>query len=394
MFDDRALALEDRLIEIRKEEQDKAKAKLALMIKGGQLDGINRAIQRFEKALDIPVIQAIWHDCKHDISIDPNMRIPPKFAVYLSKTLAQYSDKLELCDDAIKCGAIGAFSLEEIASITQCTINQVNEAILKHMQGKIMQQPKENLIPSELVPYFKRPQEEFFTMSRTAIVRELQKNGIFEFFSQTTVARLLQVSERTVRYGLENPQVPPKGDELSPLALELKNDPDFQRHKFVTRNSLLSAIYRHPRYTLLRTSEIAKIVNCPLSNASNIKAKVLDQKIQKEEEVIQKEQEQPKPKQAEPIVETIIEPKQAEPIVETIIEPKQAETKQAEQKQADPIVETIIEPKKIGQGKKIVYKQKIDDLLLILYPDGISREQISNLSKVMKHLNRAIRSKG
>jgi hypothetical protein len=368
MFDDRALALEDRLIEIRKEEQDKAKAKLALMIKGGQLDGINRAIQRFEKALDIPVIQAIWHDCKHDISIDPNMRIPPKFAVYLSKTLAQYSDKLELCDDAIKCGAIGAFSLEEIASITQCTINQVNEAILKHMQGKIMQQPKENLIPSELVPYFKRPQEEFFTMTRTAIVRELQKNGIFDFFSQTAVARLLQVSERTVRYGLENPQVPPKGDELSPLALELKNDPDFQRHKFVTRNSLLSAIYRHPRYTLLRTSEIAKIVNCPLSNASNIKAKVLDQKIQKEEEVIPMEQEQAKPKQAEP--------KQAEPIVETIIEPKQAE------------------PKKIGQGKKIVYKQKIDDLLLILYPDGIAREQISNLSKVMKHLNRAIRSKG
>lgn len=80
------------------------------------------------------------------------------------------------------------------------------------------------------------------------------------------------------------------------------------------------------------------------------------------------EQEQAKPKQAEP--------KQAEPIVETIIEPKQAE------------------PKKIGQGKKIVYKQKIDDLLLILYPDGIAREQISNLSKVMKHLNRAIRSKG
>jgi len=379
MFDDRALALEDRLIEIRKEEQDKAKAKLALMIKGGQLDGINRAIQRFEKALDIPVIQAIWNDCKHDISIDPNMRIPPKFALYLSKTLAQYSDKLELCDDAIKGGAIGAFSLEEIASITQCTINQVNEAILKHMQGKIMQQPKENLIPSELVPYFKRPQEEFFTMSRTAIVRELQKNGIFEFFSQTAVARLLQVSERTVRYGLENPQVPPKGDELSPLALELRDDPDFQRHKFVTRNSLLSAIYRHPRYTLLRTSEIAKIVNCPLSNASNIKSQVLGKKIQKEEE------------QAEP--------KQAEPIVEAIIEPKQAETKQAEQKQAEPIVETIIEQKqaetkKIGQGKKIVYKQKIDDLLLILYPDGISREQISNLSKVMKHLNRAIRSKG
>lgn len=367
MFDDRALALEDRLIEIRKEEQDKAKAKLALMIKGGQLDGINRAIQRFEKALDIPVIQAIWHDCKHDISIDPNMRIPPKFAVYLSKTLAQYSDKLELCDDAIKGGAIGAFSLEEIASITQCTINQVNEAILKHMQGKIMQ-PKENLIPSELVPYFKRPQEEFFTMSRTAIVRELQKNGIFDFFSQTAVARLLQVSERTVRYALENPQVPQKDDELSPLALELKDDPDFQRHKFVTRNSLLSAIYRHPRYTLLRTSEIAKIVNCPLSNASNIKSKVLGQKIQKEEEVIPMEQEQAKPKQAEP--------KQAEPIVETIIEPKQAE------------------PKKIGQGKKIVYKQKIDDLLLILYPDGIAREQISNLSKVMKHLNRAIRSKG
>jgi hypothetical protein len=235
------------------------------------------------------------------------------------------------------------------------------------MQGKIMQ-PKENLIPSELVPYFKRPQEEFFTMTRTAIVRELQKNGIFDFFSQTAVARLLQVSERTVRYALENPQVPQKDDELSPLALELKDDPDFQRHKFVTRNSLLSAIYRHPRYTLLRTSEIAKIVNCPLSNASNIKSKVLGQKIQKEEEVIPMEQEQAKPKQAEP--------KQAEPIVETIIEPKQAE------------------PKKIGQGKKIVYKQKIDDLLLILYPDGIAREQISNLSKVMKHLNRAIRSKG
>ena len=97
------------------------------------------------------------------------------------------------------------------------------------------------------------------------------------------------------------------------------------------------------------------------------------------------------PKQEQPKQE---QPKQEQPKVEIQVE---AQPKQAEEQpkvEAQPKQEQAVEVKLIGQGEKIVSKQKIDDLLLALYPEGISREQIRNLSKVIKHLKRAIRSRG
>ena len=369
MFDDRALALEDKIKDLNKREEDKAKIKLGLMIKGGQISGLGRAIHQFENILDKSTIQAIWDDCHADNSIDPSMRIPPKFALHLSKSLTQYADKIELLHDALAGGAMGVFTHDEIVQITKCTTHQVSDAILNHMKGQVMtpslkDEIKESLIPHLIVPLFKRPHEDYFTMTKTEIIREVVKNGILEKYSNTNLAKILQISDRTVRYVLESDaDLKPHG--LSSLALQLKADPDFQTSRFPTRNAWLIAIFQHEQYKTLRTSEIAKVGFCPLSNVSNIKARI----------------KQDQPKQEQPKVEIQVEaqeqPKQEQPKVE--VQPKQ---------------EQAVEVKLIGQGEKIVSKQKIDDLLLALYPEGISREQIRNLSKVIKHLKQAIRSRG
>jgi hypothetical protein len=379
MFDDRALALEEKIKELNKREEDKAKIKLGLMIKGGQMTSLGRAIHQFENILDKSTIQAIWDDCHADNSIDPSMRIPPKFALHLSKARSQYADKIELLHDALVGGALGAFTHDEIVEITKCTTHQVSDAILNHMKGQVMtpslkDEIKESLIPHLIVPFFKRPHEDYFTMTKTEIIREVVKNGILEKYSNTNLAKILQISDRTVRYVLESDaDLKPHG--LSALALQLKADPDYQTSRFPTRNAWLIAIFQHEQYKTLRTSEIAKVGFCPLSNVSTIKARLRD---------TEPKQEQPKQEQ----------PKQEQPKVEIQVE---AQPKQAEEQpkvEAQPKQEQAVEVKLIGQGEKIVSKQKIDDLLLALYPEGISREQIRNLSKVIKHLKQAIRSKG
>jgi len=373
------LALEEKIKELNKREEDKAKIKLGLMIKGGQITGLGRAIHQFENILDKSTIQAIWDDCHADNTIDPSMRIPPKFALHLSKALSQYADKIELLHDALVGGALGAFTHDEIVEITKCTTRQVSDAILNHMKGQVMtpslkDEIKESLIPHLIVPFFKRPHEDYFTMTKTEIIREVVKNGILEKYSNTNLAKILQISDRTVRYVLESDaDLKPHG--LSALALQLKADPDYQTSRFPTRNAWLIAIFQHEQYKTLRTSEIAKVGFCPLSNVSTIKARLRD---------TEPKQEQPKQEQ----------PKQEQPKVEIQVE---AQPKQAEEQpkvEAQPKQEQAVEVKLIGQGEKIVSKQKIDDLLLVLYPEGISREQIRNLSKVIKHLKQAIRSKG
>jgi len=367
MFDDRALALEDKIKDLNKREEDKAKIKLGLMIKGGQMTSLGRAIHQFENILDKSTIQAIWDDCHADNSIDPSMRIPPKFALHLSKALSQYADKIELLHDALVGGALGVFTHDEIVQITKCTTHQVSDAILNHMKGQVMtpslkDEIKESLIPHLIIPFFKRPHEDYFTMTKTEIIREVVSNGILEKYSNTNLAKILQISDRTVRYVLESDaDLKPHG--LSSLALQLKADPDYQTSRFPTRNAWLIAIFQHEQYKTLRTSEIAKVGFCPLSNVSTIKARM-------------REQEQPKQEQ----------PKREQPKVEIQVE---AQPKQEQPKQEQAVKEDLI-----GQGDMIVSKQKIDDLLLVLYPEGISREQIRNLSKVIKHLKQAIRSKG
>lgn len=375
MFDDRALALEDKIKDLNKREEDKAKIKLGLMIKGGQITGLGRAIHQFENILDKSTIQAIWDDCHADNSIDPSMRIPPKFALHLSKALSQYTDKIELLHDALVGGALGAFTHDEIVEITKCTTRQVSDAILNHMKGQVMtpslkDEIKESLIPHLIVPFFKRPHEDYFTMTKTEIIREVVKNGVLEKYSNTNLAKILQISDRTVRYVLESDaDLKPHG--LSSLALQLKADPDFQTSRFPTRNAWLVAIFQHEQYKTLRTSEIAKVGFCPLSNVSNIKARMRDTE----------------PKQDQPKVKIQVEAQE---------QPKQAEEqlKVEVQVEEQPKQEQAVEVKSIGQGDMIVSKQKIDDLLLVLYPEGISREQIRNLSKVIKYLKKAIRSRG
>ena len=374
MFDDRALALEEKIKELNKREEDKAKIKLGLMIKGGQMTSLGRAIHQFENILDKSTIQAIWDDCHADNSIDPSMRIPPKFALHLSKALSQYADKIELLHDALVGGALGAFTHDEIVEITKCTTHQVSDAILNHMKGQVMtpslkDEIKESLIPHLIVPFFKRPHEDYFTMTKTEIIREVVKNGVLEKYSNTNLAKILQISDRTVRYVLESDaDLKPHG--LSALALQLKADPDYQTSRFPTRNAWLIAIFQHEQYKTLRTSEIAKVGFCPLSNVSTIKARLRD---------TEPKQEQPKQEQPKVEIQVEAQPKQAEEQPKVEAQPKQ---------------EQAVEVKLIGQGEKIVSKQKIDDLLLALYPEGISREQIRNLSKVIKHLKRAIRSRG
>ena len=373
MFDDRALALEEKIKELNKREEDKAKIKLGLMIKGGQISGLGRAIHQFENILDKSTIQAIWDDCHADNAIDPSMRIPPKFALHLSKSLTQYTDKIELLHDALAGGAMGVFTHDEIVQITKCTTRQVSDAILNHMKGQVMtpslkDEIKESLIPHLIVPFFKRPHEDYFTMTKTEIIREVVKNGVLEKYSNTNLAKILQISDRTVRYVLESDaDLKPHG--LSNLALQLKADPDYQTSRFPTRNAWLIAIFQHEQYKTLRTSEIAKVGFCPLSNVSTIKARMRDT--------------EPKPKQDQP--------KQDQPKQE---QPKQEQPKVEVQVEEQPKQEQAVEVKSIGQGDMIVSKQKIDHLLLALYPEGISREQIRNLSKVIKHLKRAIRSRG
>lgn len=203
-------------------------------------------------------------------------------------------------------------------------------------------------------------------MTKTEIIREVVKNGVLEKYSNTNLAKILQISDRTVRYVLESDaDLKPHG--LSNLALQLKADPDYQTSRFPTRNAWLIAIFQHEQYKTLRTSEIAKVGFCPLSNVSTIKARLRD---------TEPKQEQPKQEQ----------PKQEQSKVEVQVE--------AQPKQEQPKQEQAVKVNLIGQGDMIVSKQKIDDLLLVLYPEGISREQIRNLSKVIKYLKKAIRSRG
>jgi len=322
-YDQRALALEDKLKAILKTEEVQHIAKLVAQLNQGKLKNLDTAINRFNRVLEKEVITC----------------------VFIEHAPIEIKEKLMLKE--------------------QNDLECLN-------------------LPLEFKAFLHQPVASY--PSKTALIRDALKNDVLETYTQAQISRLMQVSERAVRYALEtqsNTAKQPHATKISDLGQQLIKDHEFKVGLFPSKQAWIRAVLQHDEYKTLRTSELAHIGG------------VADCNVAAQRTIIEKGLPLPKDKmrKVEPKVETKIETMIVEPKLEPI------EEKIMAQIEAPPTImqvdnKVLVEVVDVVQVKKIVSKTTVESLLESMYPEGIQVSDFHKLLKVVKHLKRAIKSKG
>ena len=312
-FDERALALEDKLKAILKKEEVQHREKLIAQLSSGKCKNLDSAIHRFSRVLEKEVVVCVFKEHAPDT----------------------IKEKLMLQER-----------------------NQMEDLFL----------------PIEFKVFLKQPVTSY--SSKTALMRDALQHGVLDQYTQAENARLLQCTERAVRYAIETLPKQTVADlnipinsrnKVGELGQRLQKDPAFQLEAFSSKQAWVRAVLQHDEYKTLRTSEISIIGGVAEGNIANQRT------------IIQRGLPLPTDKKKLKI----------EPKIEKEIEPK-IETPKLTQIDNQVHVEVL----DVVQVKKIVSKTTVESLLENLYPEGIQVTDFHKLLKVVKHLKRAIKSRG
>lgn len=298
------------------------------------------------------------------------------------------SQKLEhLCKD-LKSGRIKTvqraqylygkyFSLEDLERyFIDYAKPEYKEPVMRQLKNSILALTP----PDEFLAYLSIPLSSY--ESKTGILKDAIANGALNRYSEKELAFIVGCHRRTISYAIAtDPALSQKQaeviEQMQDLHEVLRNDPNFQSERFESKQAWIKAVLEHPEYSKIRGYMIARIGQVREAEVSTERARLAWDKQNEEKSVVVQ------------VMKVATDDKK----------PNSNEREYKPQREVPKKVFTLAkkEPPKqvlIGKGEAIVSEQKIDHLLLAIYPQGIPTSAYSTLPKLIKQLKQAIKSKG
>lgn len=290
----------------------------------------------------------------------------------------------------LKTGKISNLAKAQRCFKKKLSTEQIQQIYMKHTaDGR--NEARERLtiyIPIMLKAYLSCP---VMHTSIDDLLEEAISRGALDMFSKNELSSILNCSISKIDeiYNRLNPPqiiintVPEESTMANkPLFEQLMLDAQYQAQNFRTKKAQIQAILSSPKYWHLRNVDIARFCNISAGNMSVLRSEMSTLVHAKKEAT--KEETTEKETTEEMVNDTGADTIKEKPTAaqESIIVPQ------------TPIEAPTPQTEKIVNVQSIVCKQKIDELLICLYPDGVKPHQFITMRQVLKHLKKAIKARG